>query len=81
MNVRGKTLERIIWIKGWGGFCKYPILVRIPTFTKYPKYIKMHKMVGTPVFNKDSITPVTAEKPNFVSPIERRYLKNESNIS
>ena len=81
MNVRGKTLERIIRTKRWGGFCTYPILVRIPSSTKYPGYVKMHKMVGTPKFNKDSITPVIAEKPNFALPKERRYFKNESNIS
>lgn len=81
MNVRGKTLERIIRIKRWGGFCTYPILVRIPSSTKHVTYIKMHKMVGTPKFNKDSITQVIAEKPNFASPMERRYLKNEGHIS
>ena len=81
MNVRGKTLEQIILAKRWGGFCKYPILLRIPSFTKYPKYIKLHKMVGSPVFNKADITQVIAKKPKLASTIERRYLKNESDIS
>ena len=80
MNVRGRTLEQIILTKGWGGFCTYPILVRIPSNTKYAKYIKLYKMVGTPVFNKDNIPQVIAEKPNFSLPIETRYLKNEDNI-
>ena len=81
MNVRGKTLERIIRTKGWGGFCTYPILVRIPSNAKYAQYIKMCKIVGTPKFNKADITPVIAEKPNFALPKERRYFKNESHIS
>jgi len=72
MNVRGRTLERIIRTKKWGGFCTYPILVRLSSSTKYPIYIKLHKMVGTPLFNKADITPVIAEKPNFVLPKERR---------